>query len=93
MVPELVHKFLAFYESRSSLPYSQEFAIVPIVRKVNPIHTLPSYFFKDTVCYCPVVSLEVFKVVIFLHIFSPKLLVLLIWRVQFNIGTNVTDFM
>jgi len=76
MVPELVHKFRAFYESRSSLPCSHEFAIAPVVCKVNPVSTLPSYFFTDKVCYCPLVSPEVFKVVIFLRIFSPKLLVL-----------------
>jgi hypothetical protein len=87
MVPELVHKFPAVYESRSSLPCSQDFAIVPVVCKVNPVHTLPSYFFKDTVCYCPLVSPEVFEVVIFLQTFSPKLLVLLIWRVQLLILT------
>lgn len=43
MVPELVHKFPAFYESRSSLPCSHEFAIAPIVCKVNPMHTIPTF--------------------------------------------------
>jgi hypothetical protein len=29
-----------------SLPYSQELSLIPILSRINPVHTLTPYFFK-----------------------------------------------
>jgi hypothetical protein len=59
-------------QPEGSLPSSQNPPPVPILRKINPVHTTPSYFCKIHSFYYPSTYVWVFLVVSSLLTFQPK---------------------
>jgi hypothetical protein len=45
-VPQLFTKLQSFYETQMFITCSQEYTTCPILSQINPLHSLPAYFFK-----------------------------------------------
>jgi hypothetical protein len=62
-VPGLENKFPTFYATKSFITLFQDPPLILILSHMNPVHTLPSYFFK-----IPPIYALIFQLVSFLHV-------------------------